>query len=99
MKQPLEIGKGFRLTVTWYDHVPEPERNQAYEGEVVGWRNTQLIVRVKDYAVLRFWRRNGMEVGNPDSARRGFRLELSELTPSATEPAAPAAGVTVKLDA
>ena len=99
MKHPLEIGKGFRLKVTWYDHVPEPERNQAYEGEVVGWRNTQLIVRVKDYAVLRFWRRNGMEVGNPDWVRRGFCLDLSELAPSGPGPAAPAAGVAVKLDA
>lgn len=85
MKQII-AGLGFKLTVQWYDNVPEPKRNQTYQGEVVGWRNSQVIVRVKDYAVLRFWKRSGTEVGNADHARRGFRLDLAELNPSAAAP-------------
>ena len=99
MKEPPQIGKGLKLNVYWYDHVPEPERGQTYEGEVVGWRDSQLIVRVKDYAVLRFWKRNGLEVCNGDHARRGFRLDLSELAQSAPAAAPAPEGVSVKLDA
>ena len=92
-----QIGEGFRLAVTWYDKVPEPERNQLYEGEVVGWRKAQVIVRVKDYAVVRFWKRNGTEVGNPDYARRGFRLDLEELRGTQAPKPGPA-GVPIALD-
>lgn len=83
MKLPTpQIGHSLKLNVYWYDRVPEPERNQTYEGEVVGWRNSQVIVRVKDYAVVRFWKQSGLEVGNGDGERRGFRLDLSELNQS-----------------
>jgi hypothetical protein len=108
MKKDLQIGKGLKLTVHWYDHVPEPPRSVEHEGEVVGWRNSQLIVRVRDYAVVRFWKRSGLEVGNSDHARRGFRLDLSEVTPVATTqtsptaaaaPATAASGISIKLDA
>lgn len=64
----------------WYDNIPEPRRHEEYEGEIIAWRDSQVIVRVRDYAVIRFWKRNGVEVGNGDHTRRGFRVDLSELT-------------------
>lgn len=81
-KQHMEIGHPLRIAVHWYDKVPEPPKNETYEGEVVGWRDSQLIVRVPNYSVLRFWKRNGLEVGNADHERRGFRVDLSELADS-----------------
>lgn len=92
-----QIGKGFRLAVHWYDNVPEPPENETFEGEVVGWRQSQVIVRVKNYAVLRFWKRNGSEVGNPDHARRGFKIDLADLNPS-TDGKQPGVAVTLKAD-
>lgn len=92
-----EIGKGFHLKVHWYDNVPEPGRSESYEGEVVSWRPTQIVIRVKGYAVLRFWKRSGIEVGNPDHARRGFKIDLADLNPS-PDGKQPAAGVAVNLD-
>src|SRR4029077_13945419 len=80
--QKLEIGHPLKITVHWYDKVPEPPKLQDFEGEIVGWRETQVLVRVKDYAVIRFWKRNGLEVGNPDHERRGFRVDLSEINKS-----------------
>ena len=75
----LEIGKAVHLKVIWYDKVPEPAKAIEYDGEVVGWKNSQVIVRVRDYAVVRFWKRSGLEVGNPDHQRRGFSVDLSQL--------------------
>jgi hypothetical protein len=83
-RQSLEIGHPLRITVHWYDHVPEPPRNTCYDGEIIGWRDSQVIVRVPDYAVVRFWKQTGLEVGNPDHVRRGFRVDLSELQASIT---------------
>jgi hypothetical protein len=80
--QKLKIGHPLRITVHWYDKVPEPPKLQDFEGEIVGWRETQVIIRVKDYAVLRFWKRNGLEVGNSDHERRGFRVDLPEIAES-----------------
>jgi hypothetical protein len=80
--QKLEIGHPLTVTVHWYDKVPEPPKNENFEGEIIGWRETQLVVRVKDYAIIRFWKRNGLEVGNPDRERRGFRVDLSEINES-----------------
>jgi hypothetical protein len=109
MKKDLKIGQGLKVTVYWYDHVPEPPRSIEHEGEVVGWRRSQLIVRVRDYAVVRFWKRTGLEVGNSDHARRGFRVDLSEITPGwprdqnvvppAAAAPATASGISIKLDA
>jgi len=80
--QDLQIGTPLRVAVYWYDRVCEPPQNVAHESEVVGWRTSQLIVRVPNYGVIRIWKRNGMEVGNPDYQRRGFRVDLSELAES-----------------
>lgn len=86
MNTPLEIGKGLRLTVRYYDSVPEPPREEFYsQAEVVGWSDSQVVVRVPGYAVLKFWKRTGVEVGNKDYERRGFRLDLDEL--NGTKPA------------
>src|ERR1700748_1288063 len=81
-KQKIEIGHPLKVAVYWYDRVPEPPENETYEGEVVGWRESQLVVRVPNYSVIRFWKKNGLEVGNPDHQRRGFRVDLSELAES-----------------
>jgi hypothetical protein len=94
-RQKLAIGHPLRITVHWYDRVPEPPRNQSYEGEIIGWRNSQVIVRVPDYAVVRFWKTSGLEVGNPDHARRGFRVDFLELESSIS--AKSEAGVEVPL--
>ena len=85
-RQQIQIGTSLKVEVTWYDTCPVPPRDQKYEGEVIGWRDTQLIVSVKDYAVLRFWKKTGIEVGNKDHQRRGFRVDLSAITES-TRPA------------
>jgi hypothetical protein len=95
-RQKLEIGHPLKCEVIWYDAVPEPPHEISYEGEVIGWRDTQVVVRVKDYAVVRFWiqkGREGREVGNLDHARRGLRIDLSSLNESVK----PAPGVTVDL--
>jgi hypothetical protein len=76
VKSELEIGKPLRLEVTYYDWVCEPPKQETFDGEVIGWRNSQVIVRVPGYAVLRFWKRSGTEVGNKDFDRRGFRVDL-----------------------
>jgi hypothetical protein len=82
MDQKLEIGQPLHVTVYWYDKVPEPPELEEHDGEVIGWRESQMIVRVPNYSVLRFWKRNGVEVGNPDHKRRGFRVDLSALSQS-----------------
>lgn len=82
MTQKLEIGHPLTLAVTWYDHVPVPHKKEDREGEVIGWRTSQVIVRVKDYAVIRFWKKNGREVGNPDYERRGWMIDVRELNNS-----------------
>lgn len=81
-RQKMEIGNGLKIDVQWYDIVPEPPRSVAYEGEIIGWRESQVIVRVKEYTVLRFWKTTGLEVGNSDHQRRGFKVDLSALTES-----------------
>jgi hypothetical protein len=83
MTQKLEIGHPLKLVVTWYDNVPVPKRQEDREGEVIGWRESQVVVRVKDYAVIRFWKKHGREVGNPDHERRGWRIDTAELNNSA----------------
>ena len=75
----MEIGHPIKINVLWYDHVPEPPRDLTYDGEIVGWRNSQVIVRVKDYAVIRFWKKTGLEVGNNAHALRGLKVDLDEL--------------------
>lgn len=80
--QNFQIGKPLLIAVHWYDNIPEPRRHEEHEGEIIGWRASQVIVRVRDYAVIRFWKRSGLEVGNPDHPRRGFRVDLSELAAS-----------------
>lgn len=82
MTQKLEIGHPMKLSVTWYDNVPVPGKTQWKDGEVIGWRKSQVIVRVQDYAVLRFWKRNGREVGNQDHERRGWMIDPSQLNNS-----------------
>lgn len=77
MKRP-EIGRPMVVNVRWYDRVPEPEKVTDYQGEVIGWRDTQVIVRVRDYAVVRFWKKTGREVGNADHQRRGLAIDLKE---------------------
>lgn len=81
-KQKLEIGHPLKVAVYWYDKVPEPPRAETYEGEVVSWKESQMVVRVPSYSVLRFWKRNGLEVGNGDHERRGFRVDLKEMEES-----------------
>ena len=92
-RQKLEIGHPLKIAVHWYDRVPEPPRNTSYDGEVIGWRESQVIVRVPEYAVIRFWKQTGLEVGNPDHQRRGFRVDLSELEDSLK----PAPGIEVPM--
>ena len=81
-KQKLEIGHPLHVRVYWYDKVPEPPRAETYDGEVIGWRESQLIVRVPNYAVVRFWKKNGLEVNNLNHERRGFRIDMNELSES-----------------
>jgi hypothetical protein len=38
-----------------------------------------VLVRVPGYNTIRFWKKNGLEVGNPDHYRRGWRIDLKEL--------------------
>ena len=92
-RQKMQIGNSLKISVQWYDRVPEPARNTVYEGEIIGWRDSQVIVRVKEYAVVRFWKANGLEVGNPDHVRRGFSVDLSELARSIK----PALGIEVPI--
>jgi hypothetical protein len=92
-RHKVEIGRSLPVSVTWYDLVPVPEKQAVHEGEVIGWRDTQIIVRVKDYAVLRFWKRTGIEVGNRDHDRRGFKVDPRELVQSLN----PVPGVDVQL--
>ena len=73
------IGEPLKVRVLWYDKVPEPPVNTEHEGEVISWRDTQVVVRVKGYCVLRFWKKSGMEVGNRDYVRRGFFLAVDQL--------------------
>lgn len=81
-RQKLEIGHPLLIDVYWYDRVPEPPHDKVEQGEVIGWRPTQMLVRVVGYGVLRFWKRTGLEVGNSDHERRGWRIDLSELAES-----------------
>jgi hypothetical protein len=78
----LEIGRPLKLEVIWYDQVPVPPQEKRIEGEVIGWRQSQLIVRVPNYAVIRFWKSTGFEVGNPATDRRGYRIDLEALAES-----------------
>jgi hypothetical protein len=93
--QDLAIGQSLKATVRWIDRVPEPAAVKEYQAEVIGWRNSQMIVRVKDYAVVRFWKRTGIEVGNKDHERRGFFLDVKGLEESLK----PVPGLTVDLGA
>jgi hypothetical protein len=81
----LQIGQPLQIAVYWYDNLTVPPKRIQSQGEVIGWRSSQVIVRVHDYAVVRFWKRTGLEVGNGDAERRGFRVELSDLAPQAAK--------------
>jgi len=97
MKSPaLEIGKSLQIEVTWYDKVLVPPADRKHPGEVIGWRQSQVIVSVQDYAVLRFWKKNGLEVGNKDFARRGFSISIAALAAADHPPAAP--GIPINFD-
>jgi hypothetical protein len=85
-RQRIQIATPLKVEVSWYDHVTEYEKRGPYEGEVIGWRTSQVIVRVKEYAVLRFWKATGLEVGNGDAQRRGFQINLDALKESAKPP-------------
>lgn len=78
--QKLEIGHALKIDCHWYDNVPG--REEVKEGEVIGWRPTQVLVRLPDYGVLRFWKHSGVEVGNSAHELRGWRISLSELEQS-----------------
>jgi hypothetical protein len=93
-RQKLEIGHPLMIEVTWYDKVPEPPKITVYEGEIIGWRDSQVIVRVKDYAVVRFWKATGIEVGNQDHARRGLMVDMFALDKSTK----PARGLEIAID-
>jgi hypothetical protein len=93
-RQEMLIGNGLKIDVTWYDLVPEPPRSVTHEGEIIGWRGSQVIIRVKEYSVLRFWKLSGLEVGNSDHQRRGFRVDLSALAESLKPP--PSVDVEIK---
>jgi len=90
----LEIGKPLKLEVIWYDQVPVPPQEKRIESEVIGWRESQILVRVPGYAVVRFWKKNGFEVGNPATERRGYRIDIEALAESVK----PDPGVEVNLD-
>jgi hypothetical protein len=83
----LQIGAGLKVDVLWYDKVPEPPVETVHQDcEVVGWRVSQVLLRIPGYAVIRCWKKSGLEVGNKDHARRGFRVELSQLTTAEPPP-------------
>jgi hypothetical protein len=86
MKQKPEIGHPLKIEVKWYDNVPEPPKVFFYDGEIIGWRDTQVIIRVKDYAVCRFWKKSGLEVGNTAHALRGLSIDLGTLDNSLKPP-------------
>lgn len=92
--QKMEIGHPLKIEVIWYDQVPTPPEEDRVEGEIIGWRDSQVIVRVPNYAVLRFWKKNGVEVGNSAPDRRGYRIEIEALAESVK----PDLGVEVDLD-
>jgi hypothetical protein len=92
--QKLEIGHSLKLEVIRYDQVPVPAQEERLEGEIIGWRTSQVIVRVPGYAVLRFWKSNGLEVGNGAADRRGYRIDLKALEESLK----PQPGVDVNLN-
>jgi hypothetical protein len=79
MNKKIEIGKPLTVEVSWYDKCTVPPADKKFEGEIIGWRNTQVIVSVKSYAVLRFWKKSGLEVGNKDYSRRGFSIDMEAL--------------------
>jgi hypothetical protein len=85
--QNLQIARPLEIAVYWYDNLTVPPKRIEHGGEVIGWRASQVIVRIKDYAVVRFWKKSGVEVGNSDHQRRGFRVDLSELAASVAKPA------------
>lgn len=89
----MMIGQAIKIRVLWYDRVPEPPVNEEHEGEVIGWHGSQVAVRVKGYSVLRFWSKNGFEVGNKDHGRRGFFLAIEQVN---TKPIAD--GITVYME-
>jgi hypothetical protein len=93
-RQKLEVGRPLHIEVTWYDQLATPAEEEKIESEVIGWRDSQVIVRVPNYAVLRFWKKNGYEVGNRASDLRGYRIDIKALAESVK----PAPGVEVDLD-
>lgn len=94
MKQKMQIGQALQVEVIWYDQLPVPPAEDHMTGEIIGWRPTQVIVRVPNYAVLRFWKSTGLEVGNGAHERRGYRISLDALAESVK----PNLGVEVDLD-
>jgi hypothetical protein len=41
-RQKLEIGQRLRVSPTWYDSVPEAPRLLIYEGQVIGYGDSQV---------------------------------------------------------
>jgi hypothetical protein len=93
MKQQLQIGRPLKANVTWYDHATTGQDEQC-EAEVIGWRNSQIIVRIPNYGTVRFWKKNSLEVGNLGHALRGWRIEL----PDSTKPDASGVDIPIPID-
>jgi len=86
-RQNLQIAKPLRIDVVWYDRLTEPIREELHpQCEVIGWHDGSVVVRIPGYAVLKFWKKNGFEVGNPDKNRRGWRVDLANLDESVKPP-------------
>jgi hypothetical protein len=47
MSKNIEIGKPLTVEVSWYDKCTVPPADKKFEGEIIGWRNTQVIVSVR----------------------------------------------------
>jgi len=84
-RQKLEIGHPLTLVAYWHDTVADPPKTIEYEAEIIEWRDRTVVVRIKDYGVLRFAKGTGRELGNRDR-RRGFEINWTELEESLKPP-------------
>jgi hypothetical protein len=78
MKQDLQIGKPMKLVARWYDHATATGDREC-DAEVIGWKQSQVVLRIPGYGSLRFWKRSGFEVGNAAYGLRGWKIDLEEL--------------------
>jgi hypothetical protein len=83
--QKLEIGHPLKLVAHWHDTVADPPKTIDYEAEIIEWRDRVVVVRIKDYGVLRFWKGTGQELGSRDR-RRAFEINWRELEDSLKSP-------------